>query len=714
MTAAKIVTEKVPDALKDKTNTVKNRILFLAPSVVSGEEHEACKEDFESLSNSNIGVGGFGRVFKVKHKKNGKIYAIKVVDKAKVMESNLADQMKLEVRIMYSLNHPHIIKLYNHFEDEDSFYLVMEYAAKGQLYTKLKLMGRLDERLTAQYIRELVSAIEYLHSLNPPIIHRDIKPENILLDEDESTKLCDFGWSNFNNSQKKRTTYCGTQEYLAPEMIKQSGHDETLDHWGIGVLMFELLTGRPPFEGATQGELFDNIVKVRINFPKDFSKLAKDLVCRLLKSDPRERIRGKELADHAWFKANPPFKKSTVGVVHKFSSAHEDVKSGKRNGMLSETDSMLSGGEKKKDDKDAVIDKLNNRYQEATKELTELKTTYQEKCKLLETLKKENQEINEHLGKLGKEFTPQAGQEIKRLGEELQKLKMLNKNREEMVGELDKKNALVAEYDSKIKMTQDQLEAEKREKESLAAKAAELQDKAEALEKKYETQKLAHEELKKAKESKVAELESRLELLQMQLISKTEDDGDNNNIETMMDVVKTILEEIRDKTFSQSNSKKEAETLRQELVFTYNKVAELGTKHDNDIFELQTQQNKKLEDLKVQLEAGTKSFEKKEELKVESLQKQLAEEEKNVNRISVVAGPNTAETYEKLKTGIEGLRSQNESRAHEIAELKAQIKAINAKIEETEYQYGLLKAEMLTNEELEETRDGESTRGSLN
>ena len=125
------------------------RILFLPPSVVSGEEEECKKEDFESLSSSNIGVGGFGKVYKVWHKKSKNIYAIKVINKAKIIENNLIDQIKLEVKIMYQLNHEHIVKLYNHFEDDDNFYLILQFCGKGQLYQLLKKDGWLNEKQTA-------------------------------------------------------------------------------------------------------------------------------------------------------------------------------------------------------------------------------------------------------------------------------------------------------------------------------------------------------------------------------------------------------------------------------------------------------------------------------------------------------------------------------------------------------------------------------------
>lgn len=157
-------------------------------------------------------------------------------------------------------------------------------------------------------MREIISAVEYLHSLDPPIIHRDIKPENILLDSNDSVKLWDFGWSNFFNENSTRLTYCGTPEYLAPEMIKQKGHTKSLDIWNLGVLFFELLAGRPPFEGSNQQDLFKNILNFKIRWPKGFSAVAKDLVSKLLKSDPDQRISLSEILEHPWFQAHKPMR----------------------------------------------------------------------------------------------------------------------------------------------------------------------------------------------------------------------------------------------------------------------------------------------------------------------------------------------------------------------------------------------------------------------
>ena len=218
----------------------------------------------------------------------------------------MVEQTNREIEIMYKLDHPHIIKLYSHFEDDEDFCLIMQIASKGQLYSVIKRLKRLDQRTAAQYMRETISAIKYLHTRTPPIIHRDIKPENILLDQDGRCKLADFGWSNFDDGTKNRETYCGTPEYLAPEMVTKSGHDESVDIWALGVLLFEMLTGRTPFNfTGDRIQLYNNIKSLRIVWTDDFPQLAKDLVGRILRLNPKDRLTLDQIINHQWFRDTP-------------------------------------------------------------------------------------------------------------------------------------------------------------------------------------------------------------------------------------------------------------------------------------------------------------------------------------------------------------------------------------------------------------------------
>ena len=214
---------------------------------------------------------------------------------------------------MYKAHHPHLMQLINHYEDDDNFFMIMPYASRGQLYTLLRKNKRFDQRTTAQFLRETISAVKYLHDHN--VIHRDIKPENILLDQNYRVKLSDFGWSNFCQKNETRTTFCGTPEYLSPEMVKKLPHDYRVDIWSLGVLLFECLAGYPPFTGQTEEDLFKNIRQLKIHWPIDFPPLAKNLVMKILKLNPKERPSLDEILKHSWFNHNPPIKPALVNKL---------------------------------------------------------------------------------------------------------------------------------------------------------------------------------------------------------------------------------------------------------------------------------------------------------------------------------------------------------------------------------------------------------------
>ena len=282
-----------------KLNKVKKRCLILSPTVNAGLEPESKISDFEK--EKEIGKGGFGLVWKVIHKKTQKVYCIKVIQKSGIIEQKLVDQMNREIEIMYILNNPHCLRLKNHFEDDNNFYLVMPLAVKGQLYRVLRKFRKFDERTAAQILRETIHALQYLHSFKPPIIHRDIKPENLLLNEGGRVLLADFGWSNFSDGGVRKT-FCGTPEYIAPEMLLKKGHDTRVDIWSVGILMFELLAGYSPFVAKNNQDLYQNIRRLKIQWPKDMPPLAKNLIGKILKLNPLDRPSLQEILDHQWFK----------------------------------------------------------------------------------------------------------------------------------------------------------------------------------------------------------------------------------------------------------------------------------------------------------------------------------------------------------------------------------------------------------------------------
>lgn len=289
---------------KPITNKVKNRFLFISPSVQKALEPESKITDFEILDK--LGEGSFGKVYKAKHKKTNVIYAIKSIDKLNKNNQEGKPYFRREIEIMYKVKHPNIVRLYGHFEDDQNIYFVLEYIPKGNLYTILSRQKTkcFDACTVANLIKDLICSIYYLHQMDPPIIHRDIKPENVLLNESNKIKLTDFGWSNYVEDTTIRSTYCGTPVYLAPEMIKEIGHDESLDIWCVGVLMFELLTGGIPFKGSDQNMLNGNILRNKINWPKDIDINAKNLIGKILKTDPNDRIGLVDMLKHPFFSQN--------------------------------------------------------------------------------------------------------------------------------------------------------------------------------------------------------------------------------------------------------------------------------------------------------------------------------------------------------------------------------------------------------------------------
>ena len=289
-------------------NDVKKRYLLLSPTVELGFERECNKYDFIHEGKSPIGKGAFGEVWKVTHENSQKVYCIKILSKRDIFEQKLINQINKEISIMYNVNHPYSVKLVNHFEDNDKLYLIMELASNGNLYnliqnTKKDKVKNLE--LIKKLIIQTVEIIKYLHSLN--IIYRDIKPENLLLDKDYNIKLCDYGWATYITPGKYLTVYCGTPEYVSPEMLKKYPYNEKVDIWALGVLIFELVFGYAPFASNFNEDRYNNIKAGKINWPNDLNNNEyndiKDLIEKILKINPKERISLDEIENHSWLKS---------------------------------------------------------------------------------------------------------------------------------------------------------------------------------------------------------------------------------------------------------------------------------------------------------------------------------------------------------------------------------------------------------------------------
>ncbi|KAK7340064.1 hypothetical protein VNO77_20756 [Canavalia gladiata] len=260
-------------------------------------------EDFEILKV--VGQGAFAKVYQVRKKGTSEIYAMKVMRKDKIMEKNHAEYMKAERDILTKMEHPFVVQLRYSFQTKYRLYLVLDFVNGGHLFFQLYHQGLFREDLARIYTAEIVSAVSHLHSNG--IMHRDLKPENILLDADGHVMLTDFGLAKQFEESTRSNSMCGTLEYMAPEIILGKGHDKAADWWSVGVLLFEMLTGKPPFCGGSRDKIQQKIVKDKIKLPAFLSSEAHSLLKGLLQKEASRRIgcgsRGiEEIKGHKWFK----------------------------------------------------------------------------------------------------------------------------------------------------------------------------------------------------------------------------------------------------------------------------------------------------------------------------------------------------------------------------------------------------------------------------
>jgi aurora kinase len=242
-------------------------------------------EDFEI--GKPLGRGKFGKVYLARERRTKYVVALKVLSKSQLLKSGVEHQLRREIEIQAHLRHRHILRMYGYFFDNKNIYLILEYSPGGELYKKLTARGRFSERTAAIFISDLSMAMKYCHSKH--VIHRDIKPENLLLGANNEVKIADFGWS-VHAPTSRRNTLCGTLDYLPPEMVEGREHDEQVDTWALGVLLYEFLVGSPPFETESHSATYRRIQRVDIRWPGFLPDDAKDLIAKLLKKDPRQRL----------------------------------------------------------------------------------------------------------------------------------------------------------------------------------------------------------------------------------------------------------------------------------------------------------------------------------------------------------------------------------------------------------------------------------------
>lgn len=256
--------------------------------------------DFELLKT--IGKGSFGKVFQVRLKETGKIYAMKVMSKQAIIDRRQYDHTMTERRVMQEASHPFLVCLRYAFQSTTKLYIIMDFYNGGELYHYLT-MGRMSEPRAKFYAAEIALALDHLHSHH--IVYRDLKPENILLDSEGHIRLTDFGLSKENVFGDTLHSLCGTPEYLAPEILRKQPYGMCVDWWSLGTLLYEMITGLPPFFDNNRKIMYHKILTGELERPCLMSEDAFDFIRGLLQRDPHERLgyNGfQEVKQHAWFK----------------------------------------------------------------------------------------------------------------------------------------------------------------------------------------------------------------------------------------------------------------------------------------------------------------------------------------------------------------------------------------------------------------------------
>ncbi|KAI9320112.1 camp-dependent protein kinase catalytic subunit beta [Dichotomocladium elegans] len=279
-----------------------------------------------------LGTGCIGRVHLAQSRINNQYYAIKALSKYDVVRLRQTEHVNNERSILSNVSHPFTVNLIDTFQNDTHLFLVMDYAQGGEMFRLLRQQKRFSESAARFYAMEMILALEYLHERN--IAYRDIKPENILLDHEGHVKLVDFGFAKKIDT----TTYtvCGTPQYFAPEIIKSNGYSMAVDWWGMGVLIYEMIVGRPPFMEQDPVALYEKILNCHVTWPEDISSDARDLIEGLLNPEPTMRYgHTGDIKTHSFFgncdfndilerKIEPPFKPSLNGPADSACFARYD------------------------------------------------------------------------------------------------------------------------------------------------------------------------------------------------------------------------------------------------------------------------------------------------------------------------------------------------------------------------------------------------------
>ncbi|KAF7261268.1 hypothetical protein EG68_01182 [Paragonimus skrjabini miyazakii] len=264
-------------------------------------QNNASLNQFDRIKT--LGTGSFGRVMLVKHKTNRKYYAMKILEKQKVVKLKQVEHTLNEKNILQAINFPFLVSMEYSFKDNTNLYMVLDFVSGGEMFSYLRRVGKFSEDDARLYASQVVLAFEYLHAFD--LVYRDLKPENLLIDSTGYLKVTDFG---FAKRIKGRTwTLCGTPEYLAPEIILSKGYNKAVDWWALGILIYEMACGYPPFFADQPIQIYEKIVAGKVRFPAHVSSELKNLLKQLLQTDLTKRFGNlkngvNDIKCHKWFR----------------------------------------------------------------------------------------------------------------------------------------------------------------------------------------------------------------------------------------------------------------------------------------------------------------------------------------------------------------------------------------------------------------------------
>eukprot|EP00357_Protocruzia_adherens_P002555 CAMPEP_0115016588 /NCGR_PEP_ID=MMETSP0216-20121206/27543_1 /TAXON_ID=223996 /ORGANISM="Protocruzia adherens, Strain Boccale" /LENGTH=535 /DNA_ID=CAMNT_0002387107 /DNA_START=45 /DNA_END=1652 /DNA_ORIENTATION=- len=270
-----------------------------ARTIFSKRGQEVSIDDFNLLKV--VGRGTFGKVMLVEKKDSKELFALKILRKDQLIDKEQIEHTRTEKMIMQKVDHPFLVGLEYAFQTPEKLFFVMPYVRGGELFQHLKQIRRFPEDRARFYAAEICTAIGHLHEQS--IIYRDLKPENVLLDQQGHVKLTDFGMSKQLSDDERTNSFCGTPEYLAPEIITAKGHSLSADWWSFGILLYEMLLGIPPFYNKNNQVLYDLIRFAELKFPTKYkvSEPAQDLIRKLLNRNPEKRISYEAIKEHPFF-----------------------------------------------------------------------------------------------------------------------------------------------------------------------------------------------------------------------------------------------------------------------------------------------------------------------------------------------------------------------------------------------------------------------------